>query len=83
MKDTLTISIKFKLTKLQENEGILMSLCHMYKDCLQGGMKALIKQNEINLAIGQTKECNKCDGAGYDVNNFECPKCQTKGVVDI
>lgn len=83
MADTLTISIKFKLTKLQENEGILMSLCHMYKDCLKNGMKALIAQNEINLAVGQTRKCEECGGCGYDVNNFECNKCKTLGVIDI
>lgn len=83
MADTLIISTKFKLTDLGENEGVFMSLCHMYKSCLQEGMKALIKQNKINITIGQTRTCEECNGAGYDVNNLGCDKCQTQGVIDV
>lgn len=79
----LTISIKFKLTRLYEKEGILMSLCHMYKGCLQEGMKALIKQNEINITIGKDRKCEDCYGSGYDVNNLECDKCLSTGIIEV
>jgi len=83
MADTLTISIKFKLTRWQEHGETLISLCQMYSKCLKDGMKALIAQNEINLAIGQTFPCKKCEGRGFDVNNLECDKCNAQGVIEV
>jgi len=59
-KDTLTLSIKFKLTNWQNHTAKLLSLCSQYSRCLKDGMAALIAQNELNLTL--PKEDKKTSG---------------------
>lgn len=83
MKDTLTLSVKFKLAEWSRHKRSLVKLCEMYSACLKDGMTALIAQNEVNVTVGKSVTCKECVGSGYDVNNLECDKCQAKGVIEI
>lgn len=56
MKDTLTISIKFKLTGERAHEETLRSLCKQYTGCLKDGIKALISQHEINKEVDRVEK---------------------------
>ena len=55
----------------------------MYSACLKDGMTALISQNEINITSENPLTCKECGGRGYDVNNFECEECKTKGFIEV
>lgn len=62
MKDTLTISIKFKMTGTRGHEEQLRSLCKQYTGCLKGGMRAIIDQHEVNKIVDkEEKEAGVAD----------------------
>lgn len=77
-KETITLSIKFKLTGWQKHEENMLSLCGMYSDCLKSGMQALIDQNEINLTL--PKEEKKL--SGLTVSRRAMPKSYLSNMKD-
>lgn len=68
--ETLTLSIKFKLTHWQGYEDKLLSLCKKYSTCLNDGMAGLIAQNEINRTLDKEEK----KPSGLTVSRQAMPK---------